>query len=125
MNIRVNNVNLNYEEYGSGKPIILLHGNSESLDIFDKFLGRKEVPLFRDRLAYNGKGVRRRVQLLAAERIDRRIAYAVEPRLAHQQLDQRRFAAAVVAAQDGDRLFERQPLQVADGRHVERIPFAA
>lgn len=38
MNIRVNNVNLNYEEYGSGKPIILLHGNSESLDIFDKLI---------------------------------------------------------------------------------------
>ena len=38
MNIRVNNVNLNYEEYGSGKPIILLHGNSESLEIFDKLI---------------------------------------------------------------------------------------
>ena len=38
MNIRVNNVNLNYEEYGSGKPIILLCGNSEWLDIFDKLI---------------------------------------------------------------------------------------
>lgn len=38
MNIKVNNINLNYEEYGSGRPIILLHGNSESLKIFDKLI---------------------------------------------------------------------------------------
>ena len=38
MNIKVNGVNLYYEVYGEGKPIILIHGNSESLDIFDKLI---------------------------------------------------------------------------------------
>ena len=38
MEILVNNVKLYYEEYGSGKPIILLHGNQESHDIFDKLI---------------------------------------------------------------------------------------
>lgn len=38
MKINVNNININYEVYGQGKPIILLHGNSESLDIFDKLV---------------------------------------------------------------------------------------
>ncbi len=38
MLINVNNINLNYEIYGNGTPILLLHGNSESLDIFDKLI---------------------------------------------------------------------------------------
>lgn len=38
MNINVNNVNLYYEEYGEGLPIILLHGNSETHEIFDKLI---------------------------------------------------------------------------------------
>lgn len=38
MIIRVNNVNINYEVYGNGAPIILLHGNSESHKIFDKLI---------------------------------------------------------------------------------------
>ena len=40
MIIRVNNVNINYEVYGNGAPIILLHGNSESHKIFDKLIDR-------------------------------------------------------------------------------------
>lgn len=38
MKISVNNVNIHYEEYGNGKPIILLHGNSETYQIFDKLI---------------------------------------------------------------------------------------
>ena len=40
MKILVNNVNLYYEEYGNGKPLILLHGNQESRDIFDKLIDK-------------------------------------------------------------------------------------
>lgn len=40
MKIKVNNVELYYEEYGNGKPIILLHGNSESHEIFDKLINK-------------------------------------------------------------------------------------
>ena len=40
MKINVNNVNLNYEEYGTGKPIILLHGNSEDITIFRKLIDK-------------------------------------------------------------------------------------
>ena len=43
MNIFVNNVNLYYEEYGDGTPIILLHGNQESHDIFDKLIEKLKV----------------------------------------------------------------------------------
>lgn len=38
MEIKVNNINLYYEEYGSGQPIILLHGNQETHEIFDKLI---------------------------------------------------------------------------------------
>lgn len=38
MNIKVNNVNIYYEVYGKGSPIILLHGNSESHKIFTKLI---------------------------------------------------------------------------------------
>ncbi|MBR3003386.1 MAG: alpha/beta hydrolase [Clostridia bacterium] len=38
MKILVNNVNLYYEEYGKGQPIILLHGNQETHEIFDKLI---------------------------------------------------------------------------------------
>lgn len=40
MEVLVNNVKLYYEEYGSGKPIILLHGNQESHEIFDKLINK-------------------------------------------------------------------------------------
>ena len=40
MEILVNNVKLYYEECGSGKPIILLHGNQESHEIFDKLIDK-------------------------------------------------------------------------------------
>ena len=40
MKMLVNNVNLYYEEYGNGKPLILLHGNQESHDIFDKLIDK-------------------------------------------------------------------------------------
>jgi len=36
MNIDVNNVNLYYEVVGSGAPLIMIHGNSETHEIFDK-----------------------------------------------------------------------------------------
>ena len=35
MYINVNNVNLYYEIYGNGMPIILVHGNGETHQIFD------------------------------------------------------------------------------------------
>ncbi len=38
MEIKVNGVNLHYEEYGQGSPIILLHGNHEDISIFDKLI---------------------------------------------------------------------------------------
>lgn len=38
MKILVNNVNLYYETFGEGQPIILLHGNSETHEIFDKLI---------------------------------------------------------------------------------------
>ena len=38
MKIKVNNVELYYEEYGTGNPIILLHGNQETHKIFDKLI---------------------------------------------------------------------------------------
>ena len=40
MNINVNNLNIYYEVYGEGNPIILLHGNSETHEIFDKLINR-------------------------------------------------------------------------------------
>ena len=38
MNIEVNDINIYYEVYGDGIPIILLHGNSETHEIFDKLI---------------------------------------------------------------------------------------
>ena len=38
MKVFVNNVNLYYETFGEGQPIILLHGNGESHEIFDKLI---------------------------------------------------------------------------------------
>jgi pimeloyl-ACP methyl ester carboxylesterase len=40
MNINVNNVNLYYEVYGNGTPIILVHGNSETHEIFDVLIDK-------------------------------------------------------------------------------------
>ena len=40
MNLNVNNININYETYGQGNPIILLHGNQESHEIFDKLIDK-------------------------------------------------------------------------------------
>ena len=36
MYVKVNDINLYYETKGEGNPVILLHGNGESHDIFDK-----------------------------------------------------------------------------------------
>ena len=36
MNIFVNGIKLHYEKTGSGAPLILLHGNGESHEIFDE-----------------------------------------------------------------------------------------
>lgn len=38
MIININSVNINYEVYGDGKPILLLHGNSETHRVFDKLI---------------------------------------------------------------------------------------
>ena len=40
MKILVNNVNLYYEVYGNGQPIILLHGNQDTHEIFDKLIDK-------------------------------------------------------------------------------------
>ena len=40
MYINVNGVNLYYEVYGSGMPIILVHGNSETHQIFDVLIDK-------------------------------------------------------------------------------------
>lgn len=40
MIINVNNININYNIYGDGDPIILLHGNSEDQRIFDKLINK-------------------------------------------------------------------------------------
>ena len=40
MNIEVNDIDIYYEVYGEGKPIILLHGNSETHEIFDRLIER-------------------------------------------------------------------------------------
>lgn len=42
MLINVNDINLNCEVYGYGKPIILLHGNGETHNIFDKLIYKLE-----------------------------------------------------------------------------------
>ncbi len=42
MNIEVNDIDIYYEVYGEGKPIILLHGNSETHEIFDRLIERLE-----------------------------------------------------------------------------------
>ena len=57
MNIKVNDVNLYYEEYGEGKPIILIHGNSESIDIFDKLIPElsKEYKVYAIDMRCHGK----------------------------------------------------------------------
>ena len=38
--IKVNGVCLHYAEEGSGRPIILVHGNGESHDLFDILIGQ-------------------------------------------------------------------------------------
>ena len=45
MNIQVNNINLYYNKYGKGQPIILLHGNRGSSQTFDKLIEKlkKEI----------------------------------------------------------------------------------
>lgn len=43
MKVKVNGVELYYEKSGSGRPLVLLHGNSEDHKIFDSF-----VPLVKD-----------------------------------------------------------------------------
>ena len=43
MLVNVNNVNINYEVYGDGTPILLVHGNSESHKIFDKLIEKLKL----------------------------------------------------------------------------------
>ncbi len=42
MEINVNNITLNYLVKGNGNPLILLHGNGEDLQIFDKLVSKLE-----------------------------------------------------------------------------------
>lgn len=43
MNIKVNDVNIFYEVYGEGIPIILVHGNGETHEIFDKLIEKLKI----------------------------------------------------------------------------------
>lgn len=43
MNIKVNDIELYYEKYGRGKPIILIHGNQETHEIFDKLIEKLKI----------------------------------------------------------------------------------
>lgn len=43
MLVEVNNININYEVCGQGSPIILLHGNQETHEIFDKLIEKLQV----------------------------------------------------------------------------------
>ena len=43
MKIKVNKIELYYEKYGTGKPIILIHGNQESHEIFDKLIEKLKI----------------------------------------------------------------------------------
>ena len=43
MLVEVNNININYEVCGQGSPIILLHGNQETHEIFDKLIEKMQV----------------------------------------------------------------------------------
>ena len=43
MILKINEIDLFYEKYGSGHPIILVHGNGENHNIFDKI-----IPMFSD-----------------------------------------------------------------------------
>lgn len=43
MLVKVNNININYEVCGQGSPIILLHGNQETHEIFDKLIEKMQV----------------------------------------------------------------------------------
>ena len=38
MILKINNIDLFYEKFGSGTPIILVHGNGENYNIFDKII---------------------------------------------------------------------------------------
>ena len=43
MLVKANNINIYYEVYGQGSPIILLHGNQETHKIFDKLIERLQI----------------------------------------------------------------------------------
>lgn len=43
MLVKVNNININYEVCGQGSPIILLHSNQETHEIFDKLIEKMQV----------------------------------------------------------------------------------
>lgn len=40
MKIKVNQIELNYEVFGQGEPLILIHGNQEDYHIFDELIDR-------------------------------------------------------------------------------------
>lgn len=42
MFVKVNGINMHYEVFGEGKPIILIHGNGEDYKIFDKLIEKLE-----------------------------------------------------------------------------------
>ncbi len=43
MFVKVNNINIYYEVCGQGSPIILLHGNQETHEIFDKLIKKLQI----------------------------------------------------------------------------------
>lgn len=43
MRIKVNDIELYYEKYGTGKPIVLIHGNQQSHEIFDKLIEKLKI----------------------------------------------------------------------------------
>lgn len=57
MRIFVNNVNLYYETYGDGQPIILLHGNSENHKIIVGILVAIKEPNMLSKLIVSGANV--------------------------------------------------------------------
>ena len=62
MYINVNDVNLYYKIYGNGTPIILVHGNSETHEIFDVLINKLKdnYKVYAIDIRWHGKGERQK-----------------------------------------------------------------